>query len=91
MFAILKCCAWIQIVKQTCPRLKTSPQPVRQLSPNLYLMGKYEDLVESESGWWRPCNATHSTHTGSVVTATNVRDKYSWQWPELLIIYIMYF
>ena len=35
----------------------------RQLSPNLYLMGKYEDLVESESVWWRPCNATHSTHT----------------------------
>ena len=63
MFAILKCCAWVQIVKQTCPRLKTSPQPVRQLSPNLYLMGKYEDLVESESVWWRPCNATHSTHT----------------------------
>lgn len=70
MFAILKCCAWIQIVKQTCPRLKTSPQPVHQLSPNLCLMGKYEDLVESESGCWRPCNATHSTlHTGSVVTA----------------------
>ena len=69
MFAILKCCAWIQIVKQTCPRLKTSPQPVRQLSPNLYLMGKYEDLVESESGVeTMQCNTLH-THTGSVVTA----------------------
>ena len=93
MFAILKCCAWVQIVKQTCPRLKTSPQPVRQLSPNLYLMGKYEDLVESESGGGDHA-MQHTPHThwlSGHSNTTNVRDKYSWQWPELLIIYIMYF
>lgn len=52
------------------PPAQNFPTDQRQLSPNLCLMGKYEDLVESESVWWRPCNATHCTlHTGSVVTA----------------------
>ena len=64
----------------------------RQLSPNLYLMGKYEDLVESESGVeTMQCNTLHTHWLSGHSNTTNVRDKYSWQWPELLIIYIMYF
>ena len=93
MFAILKCCAWIQIVKQACPRLKNSPQTSASC---LQTYTRWENMktwlkVRVYGGDHAMQHTPHTHWLSGHSNTTNIRDKYSWQWPELLIIYIMYF